>query len=122
MWNTIWALIGIWWAKYVKSKIGVFKRYWISKNIKFSEKIIIQMNKRWWSKKDIESVIKNPYKIGRTIDNYWGKIWNKWEEAIAYFLTDNQYVVVNNKSYQIIQISDRNDPNWIVDSRIYDIR
>ena len=38
--------------------------------------------------------------------------------ATAYFTSSGAYVVIDNITKEIIQISNRYDPNWIIDSTI----
>ena len=76
------------------------------------------MGKRLWSKSDIEYAIRNPYKKWKSVDNFdW-----KNDPATAFFISDNQYVVVNNITWDVVQVSDKNDLWWIIDARIYDIK
>ncbi|NDK08446.1 S8 family serine peptidase [Candidatus Gracilibacteria bacterium] len=86
--------------------------------LKYSSKILGQMEERKWTKNDIENVVKKPYKKGKSIDNFDGRN----DPATAYFISDNQYIVVNNRTGDIVQISDKNYLDWKVDARIYDIK
>ncbi len=98
-----------------ENKLNIHKK--LSK-VTYSDKILLQMKSRLWLKSDIEKAIKSPYKKWKSIDNYW---W-KNDPATVYFISKNQYVVINDKTWNIVQVSDRKDINWLIDPRIYDIK
>jgi len=78
---------------------------------KISSKISGQMAKRGWTNKLIkDTILKN---VGR-------KAFNKatGNAATAYFTSSGAYVVIDNITKQIVQISNRFDPNWVVDATI----
>lgn len=112
--NLLWAWLFV---KVVK-KIDDF----IIWKLKYSDKILLEMVQRNWTNTDIENVIKDPYKIWKTVDNYWWKIWDLGEPATVFFLSENQYITVNNIISSIVQVSNKNDPNWKIDPRFYDIK
>jgi len=76
------------------------------------------MKDRWWNYNDIKNAINKPYKKWETIDNTW---W-KSDPSTAYFINENQYLIKNNKTWDIIQISDKTKKDWSVDSRIKKIK
>lgn len=69
-------------------------------------KIEGQMNERGWTKESVEQTIKNPDKNAQAIDRRGGLN----EPATAYFDKSGHYVVRNNKTGEVIQISNKNDP------------
>jgi phage-related minor tail protein len=78
---------------------------------KITSKISSQMAKRGWTNQLIkETILKN---VGR-------KAFNKatGNAATAYFTSSGAYVVIDNITKQIVQISNRFDPNWVVDATI----
>ena len=75
---------------------------------------------RWWTDNSIEHIIKNPKKNGKSIDYISNP--KDWDPAIVYYNSDNEYLVVNESNGKIIQISDKNDTDWKLDSRIYDLK
>jgi len=84
-------------------------------NIKFGRKIEKQMLKRGWTKKLISDTITNPYRVISVKDTRYladGKRIN--DPATAYMNRDNSYLICNDKTGDIVQISDRNNPNWIL--------
>ena len=70
-------------------------------------KIAGQMEKRGWDNKMINSTIKNATKtmdaVDRTANN---------EAATAYLNKDGSYVVLNNKTKKVVQVSDRTKSGW----------
>lgn len=40
------------------------------------------------------------------------------DPATAYFRGDGSYVIRNDRTNEIVQLSDRNDPDWTPDDRI----
>ena len=78
--------------------------------IKIDPKITNQMNKRGWTDNQVQETIKNPSKTAQAIDRTANN-----EPATAYFDKTGHYVVRNNKTGNIVQVSNRNDPNWVVD-------
>jgi RHS repeat-associated protein len=78
----------------------------------FSDKISRQMSKRGWTASDIDETIESPY----TTRSATNKSNNN--PATAYFNKDGSYVVRDNESGDVIQISNRNDPNWVPDQTI----
>lgn len=86
----------------------------LSKTFKITAKISKQMVKRGWTKQLIQETIKK--NIAReAINKATGNA------ATAIFTgpgATGAYVVIDNVTKEIIQISDRFDPNWIIDQTI----
>ena len=70
------------------------------------------MAKRGWSGETIEETVRKPYATSDATNKATG------EDATAYFNKDGSYVVKDNNSNDIIQISNKNDPNWVPDPTI----
>jgi len=72
--------------------------------------------KRGWSDDSIYDAINNPVNTKKTRDQRWlpHAAAPRDDPATAYFATDGSYVVRNDKTGEIIQISDKNDKEWIV--------
>jgi len=83
----------------------------LSTSFKITAKISGQMAKRGWTSALIrDTILKN---VGRkAVNRATGKA------ATAYFTSTGAYVVIENASKEIVQISDRFDKNWIVDASI----
>jgi RHS repeat-associated protein len=77
-----------------------------------SSKIAKQMGKRGWTEESINRTVKRPYTTRSAINKANG------HKATAYFNKDGSYVVRDNKTGEIIQISNRNDSGWIPDPTI----
>jgi len=77
-------------------------------------KIAGQMGMRGWTSDSITSTIKNPAKTVSTQDNRFDPTTGirRSDSATAYVNTDGSYVVVNNKDGTVVQVSNRNNPNW----------
>ena len=71
------------------------------------------VNKRGWNESMIINAIKNG-KQGTSVNMANGAKCT----AYLYPGTTNQYVVIEDGSRSVVQLSDFNDPNWINDSRI----
>lgn len=82
-----------------------------AKSFKITAKISKQMSKRGWTQSLIkETILKN---VGRKAKNKaTGKV------ATAYFTSSGAYVVIDNVTKEIIQISNRYDSGWIIDETI----
>ncbi|PIH55324.1 colicin E5-related ribonuclease [Paenibacillus sp. LK1] len=80
--------------------------------VEINDKINKQMKKRGWTEDSIESTVNEPHETSEAENKANGK------EATAYFNEDGSYVTVENESGLIIQVSNRNDPEWAPDSTI----
>lgn len=80
--------------------------------VQINDKINKQMKKRGWTEDSIESTVNEPHETSEAENKANGK------EATAYFNEDGSYVTVENESGLIIQVSNRNDPDWAPDSTI----
>jgi hypothetical protein len=78
----------------------------------YGTKIQGQIPKRGWSDALIDETISSPHHVSPALN----KATNN--PATAYFRKDGSYVVRENVSGRIIQVSDRLDPGWIVDDVI----
>jgi len=77
-------------------------------------KIVRQMAPRGWSQALIDDTIDNPAATRPALNKATG------QDATAYFRSDGSYVVRDNATNEILQVSNRNDPTWIPDSSIQD--
>jgi hypothetical protein len=75
------------------------------------EKIKKQMTERNWTETEIQETVANPHRTARSIDRtrYTD---GSGDPATAYFDDDDNYVVVNNDTGQVVQVSDKTDPDW----------
>jgi filamentous hemagglutinin len=77
-------------------------------------KILGQMGPRGWTSDSISSTIAKPAERIVTQDTRFDPIagTRRNDPATAYVNSDGSYVVVNDKDGTVVQISNRNDPNW----------
>ncbi|MFB6373342.1 MAG: colicin E5-related ribonuclease, partial [Bradymonadaceae bacterium] len=68
-----------------------------------------QLDERGWSPEDVSDVIAEPTRVYDTRD--WRG--DDMEPAIAYVREDGDYVVRNERTGYLVQISDRDDPDWL---------
>ena len=71
-----------------------------------------QMNSRGWSRETVQSTYSGPF-ITRPSTNV-----ATGNPATAYFNKDGSYVVIDDITHEVVQVSDRFDPNWIPDPNI----
>ncbi len=82
-------------------------------NITIPEKKFNQVSKRGWSADTINEVITNPAYTRSTEDN--PNVFNRanGNPVTYYYRSDGHYVVIDNITHEVVQISDTNKPNWI---------
>ena len=78
-------------------------------------KIAQQMGKRGWTTDSLESVIANPTKTVVTKDTRFDPVSGTRlnDPATDYVAKDGSYVVRNDRTGAIVQVSDKNDKNWV---------
>lgn len=88
----------------------------INVEITIEPKIKKQAAKRGWSENDIAEAITNPQKTVAARDTRWNNDskTKRDDPATAYFDADGNYVVRNDIDGTIVQISDKNDPDWTI--------
>ena len=73
-----------------------------------------QMSKRGWTEESIHETIDNPVRTVAARDTRWfpgaDKALN--DPATAYYSSDGGYVVRNDNTGEIVQISNKFKPNW----------
>ncbi len=83
-------------------------------------KIQRQMSKRGWTETEIQRTVAHPHQTARATDRR-GYTDGTGKPATAYFDTDGNYVVVNDRAGSIVQVSSKNNPNWrIPDDFVFD--
>jgi RHS repeat-associated protein len=76
---------------------------------------VAQVASRKWTDATIRQVMDAPYAVGKSIN------MRNNNPATAYFLTKNQYVVIDDITNEVVQISDLLKADWKVDTRITNI-
>ncbi len=79
----------------------------------YGSHIMRRLKKRGWSDGLVDDTISSPYAVRKSVNKHTGG------NATAFFRRDGSYVVLDDSTGEIIQISDRYDPNWIPDSSIH---
>ncbi len=81
--------------------------------ITFEPKILKQMAKRGWDVDQVRSTIQSPAKTVRTVDIRWENTTTRMNQpATAYIASDGSYVVKNDISGKIVQVSNKYKPEW----------
>jgi colicin-like ribonuclease protein len=76
-------------------------------------KIRKQMTTRGWTTPDIEEVLSHPARTVRTQDRRYLPDGTRMDDpGTAYLRQDGHYVVRNDRTGDIVQISNRRDPFW----------
>lgn len=78
----------------------------------FGKKIENQVAKRGWDTGLVDDVIAHPHATAPSVNKATGG------DATAFFNKDGSYVVRDNSTGEIIQVSNRHDPNWVPDPTI----
>ena len=82
-------------------------------NVKIDDKIAGQLGERGWTEEGIRDLTKTE-PSGTSVDNTGGRN----DPATVYGTKDGGHVVVNDKTGNVTQVSDRNDSDWKPDRRI----
>lgn len=84
-------------------------------SITIEPKIANQMGKRGWTESAIQSVIDKPEKTIVTKDTRFDATSGSRldDPATGYIAKDGSYVVRNDRTGAIVQVSNKNDPNWV---------
>ena len=86
--------------------------------VQYNRKIRKQMGPRGWTDALIRGTIRSPTRTGETGDHRTVEGEKRDDPATAYFRGDGSYVIRNDRTNEIVQLSDRNDPDWTPDDRI----
>ncbi|WP_210967657.1 colicin E5-related ribonuclease [Dolichospermum flos-aquae] len=82
--------------------------------LNIGKKIKQQMSKRGWTEEMLELVYLNPGKTEKTRDKRYNiDGTRKDDHATVYYRSDGAYIVCNDITGDVVQVSDINDPNWI---------
>lgn len=92
----------------IRRLTGVYPTLVDPSKLVISQKIAGQMPRRGWAKADIDATITNPALIRQGGIN---RATNN--SATYYYRPDGHYVVIDDVTGEVVQISNLNDPNWI---------
>ena len=79
---------------------------------KSSAKLFRQMQNRGWSFSDVEEVVRRPFTTRQSINKATGN------PATVFYNRDGTYIIVDDVTNALVQISDKYDPNWVPDASI----
>ncbi|RYC46202.1 hypothetical protein DEH81_08580 [Pectobacterium zantedeschiae] len=90
-------------------------------DIKFDDKIRDQLGTRGWTEKDVRDAVSKGAKGSaedkrspkKTPPDFLGR-----NDPASVYGESGKYVVVNDRTGEVVQVSDKNDPEWVDDSRI----
>lgn len=84
-------------------------------SITIEPKIADQMGKRGWTESSIQSVIDKPVKTVVTKDTRFDTVSGGRlnDPATGYIAKDGSYVVRNDRTGAIVQVSNKKDPEWV---------
>lgn len=77
-------------------------------SLAYPTKITTQMSKRGWTPALVEQTMRNPAQTYPV----WDYTSGTKQAATAYARADGSYVVVNDSTHDVVQVSDRGDPDW----------
>lgn len=86
----------------------------LTTNIPTSGRKFNQLTSRGWDQSSIDNVVNGPAHTSTATNRATGN------PATAYFDSSGNYVVRDNVTGDLVQMSNRNDPNWIPDPSITD--
>jgi hypothetical protein len=76
--------------------------------LSFDDKVDGQMGPRGWTQGEVEQTVRDP----SATHPVWDYTSGTREPATAYERNNGSYVVVNDSTGQVVQVSDANNPNW----------
>ena len=86
-----------------------------------NDRILGQLEARGWTEQEVLELIKTK-PIGSSIDHRTPRKTSdqraRHDTATVYGSKDGGHVVVNDRTGEVVHISDKNDPDWKPDSRI----
>jgi len=102
-------------ARGIKNGVVEIAENLITKNVDFSygTKIRGQIKGRGWDGNSVQETLNNPYKTVETTDYRYNNDGTRMDNpATAYINEDGSYVVRNDNTGDIVQISDKTDLDW----------
>jgi RHS repeat-associated protein len=79
-----------------------------SRDLSYSPKILRQMGPRGWTQAAIENAVDHPV----ATHDVWDYTSGTQQPATAYESSNGGYVVVNDATHDVVQVSDVNDSEW----------
>ncbi|WP_207651226.1 colicin E5-related ribonuclease [Papillibacter cinnamivorans] len=78
------------------------------------DKLNRQMNSRGWTNDSVKSTVDDAFTTQKTTNRATGN------PATVYYNKDGSHVIIDDITNEVVQVSDRFDPNWRPDSSIVD--
>jgi hypothetical protein len=80
----------------------------------FGAKILKQLSKRGWTSETVLATIQKPARTAPTKDTRYNPDGTQKNDlATVYYRSDGHYVICNDLSQDIVQVSDTTDSNWV---------
>jgi Colicin E5 ribonuclease domain len=76
-------------------------------NLKFGKKILKQLEKLGWTKESVMQIYLNPVKTIKTLDT------RNDPDGTKNYRFENSYIICNDVTGDVVQVSEINAPNWI---------
>ena len=83
----------------------------------FENKIVRQMQKRGWTEDDVRRLTLGP-PAGTSRDGRYTKGGTRRDDPATVYGKPGNYVVVNDRTGEVVQVSNRNDKAWVDDDQI----
>ena len=91
---------------------GKFKPIKYGSESKSETKLNNQLKKRGWTQESVQDTVDNPYttRLSKNLATQ--------NSATVYYNKDGSYVILDDITNEIVQISNRYDPRWVPDANI----
>jgi hypothetical protein len=101
-------------AIYVSDRIldGIARDAQAGDDVVIDDKIGGQLGERGWTEQEVRDAVSGE-PSGTSVDNTEGR-----DDPASVYGTEGAHVVVNDRTGRVVQVSDRNNPGWVPDSRI----
>ena len=81
-------------------------------NVKSSDKLNRQMTNRGWTQDSVRDTVDNAYTTRKAVNKATGNT------ATVYYNKDGSHVIIDDITNEVVQVSDKFEPNWIPDQSI----
>jgi RHS repeat-associated protein len=105
-----WEIAGV----AVSAGSGLAAKAGATVTVTVGKKIAKQLKPRGWTEKLIRKLVQKPARKGKTKDVRNRPDGTKESDnATVYYDKDGNYVVINDRTGEVVQVSNRKDPNWL---------
>ena len=81
-------------------------------NVKSADKLERQLSVRGWTYDDVSNTVNNAFTTRKSINRATGN------PATVYYNKDGSHVIIDDNTNEVVQVSNKFDPNWIPDPNI----